>query len=83
MSVSIGNQLYDTVERDNKIYYILSHNVKDIDDKTPIATLNRRSDYIFEVVKSPSGFTSEQILIQSNRRTLNTLNYTFAKGNVE
>ena len=33
MSVSIGNQLYDTVERNNKIYYILSNNVKDIDDK--------------------------------------------------
>ena len=83
MSVSIGNQLYDTVERDDKIFYILSNNFKDIDDKTPLATLNRRSDYIFEVVKSPAGFTSEQILIQNNRRTLEKLNYKFTKGNVE
>ena len=83
MSVSIGNLLYETVERDNMIYYIPLSLFKDVDVATPTATLHRRSDYIFEVVKSPNGFTSEQIMIKNDRRTLEQLNYSFGKATIE
>jgi len=79
MSVSIGNQLYDTYEKGNKLYYFHEDIWKRLDyEAASDEVLADKAEYIFEIVKHPQGFTSEQILIQSNQRRMAKIDYNFA-----
>ena len=78
MSVSIGNQLYDTFEKDNKLYYFHEDIWKKFDyEAASDAVLADKAEYVFEIIKHPTGFTSEQILIQSNQRKMSKIEYNF------
>tara|TARA_Y100000758_G_scaffold300207_1_gene263947 strand:- start:1594 stop:1860 length:267 start_codon:yes stop_codon:yes gene_type:complete len=78
MSVSIGNQLYDTFEKDNKLYYFHEDIWKKFDyEAASDAVLADKAEYVFEIIKHPHGFTSEQILIQSNQRKMSKIEYNF------
>lgn len=78
MSVSIGNQLYNTLEKDNKLYYFHEDIWKKFDYEAASDTvLVEKADYVFEIIKSPGGFTSEQILIKSDQRRMSHIEYNF------
>ena len=81
MSVSIGNQLYNTLEKDNKLYYFHEDIWKKFDYEAASDTvLVEKADYVFEIIKSPGGFTSEQILIKSDQRRMSHIEYNFVPG---
>jgi len=77
--VSIGNQLFHAIEREDHIFYINETDVKHLWNEKECDTeaLLNLSTYAFEVVKAPNGWTHEQMLIKSNGRTLSSINYDF------
>ena len=78
MSVSIGNQLYDTLEKDNKLYYFHADIWKRFDHEAASdAVLEEKADYVFEIIKHPAGFTTEQIMIKSDQRRMSHIEYNF------
>tara|TARA_B110000881_G_C18562105_1_gene510441 strand:+ start:263 stop:538 length:276 start_codon:yes stop_codon:yes gene_type:complete len=79
--VSIGNQLFHVAQSGDFIFYI---NERDVFERQIEAMqgdtdkLLALSTYAFKVEKSPNGFTSEQMLIKSDRRVLEEVQTVFA-----
>ena len=83
MSVSIGNQLYETLEKENKLYYFHEDIWRRFDyEAASDEVLADKAEYVFEIIKHPTGFTSEQILIQSNHRRMSHIEYNFVPRTV-
>ena len=77
MSVSIGNQLYETLEKGRKLYYFHEDVWQKFDyEAASNAVLEDKAEYVFEIVKSPSSFKFQDISIEATRRTAH-IEYNF------
>tara|TARA_B110000495_G_C22931390_1_gene544486 strand:+ start:400 stop:675 length:276 start_codon:yes stop_codon:yes gene_type:complete len=79
--VSIGNQLFHVAQSGSFIFYINESDVfeRQIEAmKGDVDKLKSLSTYAFKVEKSPSEFTSEMMLIKSERRVLEDIKYEFS-----
>ena len=80
MAVSVGNVLYETYEREDRLYYFEEINFKNLDHEAASDhVLLEKATYVFEIVKHPLGFSSEQIMIKNGHREMAKLNYNFKK----
>tara|TARA_B110000240_G_scaffold192253_1_gene236111 strand:- start:785 stop:1048 length:264 start_codon:yes stop_codon:yes gene_type:complete len=77
--VSIGNQLFHAIERDDHIFYINEADVQHLwnEKECNVEALLNLSTYAFEVVKAPHGWTHEHMMIKSHGRVLQKIKYDF------
>ena len=77
MSVSIGNQLYETLEKGKKLYYFHEDIWKRFDHEAASnAVLEDKADYVLEIIKHPATFKFQDISIEATRRTAH-IEYNF------
>ncbi|MBT6072489.1 MAG: hypothetical protein HOH07_03475 [Euryarchaeota archaeon] len=77
--VSIGNQLFHAIERDDHIFYINEADVPHLwnEKECNVEALLNLSTYAFEVIKAPHGWTHEHMTIKSSGRVLQNIKYDF------